>query len=72
MTVFTVHPDGDGPYPIALLYMDGVGCREQVKENARRFAADGYYASSPTSSTAPARSSASTPPKWETPTSATG
>lgn len=43
MTVFTVHPDGDGPYPVAMLYMDGVGYREQVKQNARRFAADGFY-----------------------------
>jgi carboxymethylenebutenolidase len=42
MTVFVVHPNGDGPYPVAVLYMDGVGDREQVKENARRFAADGY------------------------------
>jgi hypothetical protein len=35
MTVFTVHPDGDGPYPIAVLYMDGVGYRKQVMKNAR-------------------------------------
>lgn len=47
MTVFTVHPDGECPYPIAMLYMDGVGYREQVKENARRFAADGYYCVAP-------------------------
>ena len=43
MRTFVVHPDGDGPFPVALLYMDGIGYREQVKENARRFAADGYY-----------------------------
>jgi carboxymethylenebutenolidase len=47
MTVFTTHPDGEGPYPVAVLYMDGVGYREQVKENARRFAADGYYCLAP-------------------------
>jgi carboxymethylenebutenolidase len=47
MTVFVAHPDGDGPYPVAVLYMDGVGYREQVKENARRFAADGYYCVAP-------------------------
>jgi carboxymethylenebutenolidase len=47
MTVFVVHPDGDGRYPVAVLYMDGVGYREQVKENARRFAADGYYCVAP-------------------------
>jgi hypothetical protein len=27
MTVFTVHPDGEGSYPVAVLYMDGVGYR---------------------------------------------
>jgi carboxymethylenebutenolidase len=47
MTVFVVHPDGDGPFPVALLYMDGIGFREQVRENARRFAADGYYCVAP-------------------------
>ena len=47
MTTFVVHPDGDGPFPVALLYMDAVGYREQVKENARRFAADGYYCVTP-------------------------
>jgi carboxymethylenebutenolidase len=47
MIVFTVHPDGEGPYPVAMLYMDGVGYREQVKKNARRFAADGYYCVAP-------------------------
>lgn len=47
MTVFTVHPDGEGPYPTAVLYMDGVGYREQVKKNARHFAAAGYYCVAP-------------------------
>jgi carboxymethylenebutenolidase len=57
MTVFTAHPDGEGPYPVAVPYMDGVGYREQVKENACRFAADGYSCDRPpTCSTAPARS----------------
>jgi carboxymethylenebutenolidase len=46
MTTFVVHPDG-GPFPVAVLYMDGVGYREQVKENARRFATDGYYVVAP-------------------------
>jgi carboxymethylenebutenolidase len=53
MTAFVAHPDGEGPFPVAVLYMDGVGYREQVKENARRFAADGYSASPRISSTAP-------------------
>jgi carboxymethylenebutenolidase len=43
MTTFVVRPGGDGPFPVAILYMDGVGYREQLKQNARRFAADGYY-----------------------------
>jgi carboxymethylenebutenolidase len=43
MTTFVVRPDGARPFPVAVLYMDGVGYREQVKRNARRFAADGYY-----------------------------
>lgn len=47
MTTFTAHPDGPGPYPVAVLYMDGVGYREQIKENARRFAADGYFCVAP-------------------------
>ena len=47
MTTFVAHPDGDGPFPVAVLYMDGVGYRDQIKENARRFAADGYYCVAP-------------------------
>jgi carboxymethylenebutenolidase len=47
MTTFVAHPEGDGPFPVAVLYMDGVGYRDQVKENARRFAADGYYVVAP-------------------------
>jgi len=47
MTTFVVHPDSEGPFPVALLYMDGIGYREQVKQNARRFAADGYYCVAP-------------------------
>ena len=34
MRAFVVHPDGDGPFPVAVLYMDGIGYREQIKENA--------------------------------------
>jgi carboxymethylenebutenolidase len=47
MTMFKVRPEGDGPFPVAVLFMDGVGYREQVKANARRFAADGYYCIAP-------------------------
>jgi len=47
MTTFAAHPDGPGPFPVAVLYMDGVGYREQVRENARRFAAGGFYCVAP-------------------------
>ena len=47
MTTFVAHPDGNGPFPVAVLYMDGVGYRDQIKRNARRFAADGYYCVAP-------------------------
>src|SRR4051812_7489971 len=47
MTVFTVRPDGEGPSPVALVYMDAPGYRDAVKEHARRFAADGYYVALP-------------------------
>src|SRR5215831_20878278 len=47
MTTFVVRPEGAGPFPVAVLFMDGVGYREQVKRNARRFAADGYYVVAP-------------------------
>jgi carboxymethylenebutenolidase len=43
MTTFVVHPGGDRPLPVAILFSDGMGYREQTKRNARRFAADGYY-----------------------------
>ncbi len=43
MTTFIIRPDGEGPFPVAVIYQDGVGYREQVKKNARRFAAAGYY-----------------------------
>lgn len=47
MPTFIVHPDSGGPFPVAILYMDGVGYREQLKEKARHFAADGYYVVAP-------------------------
>lgn len=47
MATFVAHPDGEGPFPVAVLLMDGVGYREQIKANARRFAADGYYVVAP-------------------------
>jgi carboxymethylenebutenolidase len=43
MTTFVVRPEGAGPFPVAVVYQDGLGYREQVKDNARRFAAAGFY-----------------------------
>ncbi len=43
MKTLIVHPDGDGPYPVAVVCMDAPGYREQLKANARHFAAGGYY-----------------------------
>src|SRR5919198_856463 len=47
MPTFVAHPDGDGPFPVAVLYMDAIGYREQVRANARRFAAGGFYCVAP-------------------------
>jgi carboxymethylenebutenolidase len=47
MATFVARPDADGPWPVALLFMDGVGYRDQVKDNARRFAAAGYWVAAP-------------------------
>ena len=47
MTSFVVYTDRGGPFPLAVIYMDAVGYREQLKENARRFAAGGFYCAVP-------------------------
>jgi carboxymethylenebutenolidase len=47
MTAFVAHPEVGGPFPIAILFMDGMGYREQIRKNARRFAADGYFVVAP-------------------------
>jgi carboxymethylenebutenolidase len=47
LPVFVAHPESGGPFSLALLLMDGVGFREQIKENVRRFAADGYFCFAP-------------------------
>ncbi len=47
MTTFVAHPETGGPFPVGVLFMDGVGYRDQIKENARRFAAEGYYVVAP-------------------------
>ena len=47
MLTFIAHPDDGGPFPVAILFMDGVGYRDQIKANARRFAEDGYFVVAP-------------------------
>jgi carboxymethylenebutenolidase len=44
MQTFVVHPENGGPHPVVLLYMDAVGYRQELKNFARRFARNGYYA----------------------------
>jgi len=42
MNTRVVSPDGDGPHPVVLFYMDAFGVREELHEMARRLAAKGY------------------------------
>lgn len=37
------HPDGSGPWPTVIMYMDGIGMRPALMEIAERIANDGYY-----------------------------
>jgi len=39
---FFVCPDGDGPWPAIVLYMDAPGIREELRNMARRIAKQGY------------------------------
>ena len=43
MPTFVVHPDGDGPFPVVLFYMDAPAIREELHDMARRVAGEGYY-----------------------------
>ena len=43
MPGFAACPDGAGPYPPVILYMDAPGFREELRNMARRIAARGYY-----------------------------
>jgi carboxymethylenebutenolidase len=40
---FIYHPDGSGPWPAVLMYMDGIGVRPALLEVAERLATYGYY-----------------------------
>lgn len=43
MPTFVARPDGAGPFPAIMLYMDAPGIREELRDFTRRFAAEGYY-----------------------------
>lgn len=43
MPTFIAHPEHDGPFPVVLMLMDGVGIREGLFDQARRLASTGYY-----------------------------
>ncbi len=43
MHTFTCWPDGAGPFPAIVFYMDAPAIREELYDMARRFAAEGYY-----------------------------
>ncbi|MBT5107518.1 MAG: dienelactone hydrolase family protein [Rhodospirillaceae bacterium] len=43
MPTYTCWPDGDGPFPAIVFYMDAPGIREELHEMARRMASDGYF-----------------------------
>jgi carboxymethylenebutenolidase len=47
MEVFVVHPDGPGPFPVLIQFMDVSGMREELRRLARRGAAMGYYVLQP-------------------------
>lgn len=43
MGCFAAHPDGDGPFPAVIIYMDAPGIREELKNFALRIAGQGYF-----------------------------
>jgi len=40
---YTDHPQGEGPWPAVLMFMDGIGIRPAMFQIATRLAACGYY-----------------------------
>jgi len=40
---FIVHPERDAPHPVALVFMDAPGMREELCDVGRRLASVGYY-----------------------------
>lgn len=44
MECFISQPDGQGPFPTVIVYMDVLGIREELRDFARRLAGQGYFA----------------------------
>ena len=42
MNTYLFHPDGPGPHPVVIHYMDSVGVREELSDMCRRLATVGY------------------------------
>ena len=42
MNTYIFHPDGPGPHPVVIHYMDPVGVREELSDMCRRLASVGY------------------------------
>ena len=43
MPTFTCWPEGEGPFPAIVFYMDAPAIREELYDMARRMAGEGYY-----------------------------
>jgi carboxymethylenebutenolidase len=47
MNAFVTHPEGGGPFPAVVVYMDIWGLREELFDIARRIATTGYHVTLP-------------------------
>ncbi|MEZ5660596.1 MAG: dienelactone hydrolase family protein [Burkholderiaceae bacterium] len=43
LDTFICRPDGDGPWPVVIIYMDAPGMRDELRNMASRLATVGYY-----------------------------
>jgi carboxymethylenebutenolidase len=43
LEAFATYPEGEGPFPALILYMDAPGIREELRNMCRRFAKEGYF-----------------------------
>jgi len=47
MRCFIAQPEGDGPFPAGVIFMDAPGYREALRDVARRYADNGYLVAAP-------------------------